>query len=160
MSALDTLSRVVVFRVDDGLFGIDVAHVERVVRHTTPRHVPRLPAWIAGVIELDERLVPVVDVRDRLSPLVASPGLLTRLLLLSLDTEWCALMVDQVLDVRVYSSTELVSPPPMVRDRAGGLVVGALKRGADTILCIDPRVLFSSDERLVIGDLAGQAAHG
>ncbi len=158
MSALDAMSRVVVFRVERALYGIDVQMVERVVRHTTPRHVPRLPAWIQGVTDFDGRLVPVIDVRDRLATTPQPTGILTRMLLLSLDGEWCGLVVDQVLDVRVYSTGEVVAPPTLVRHLGGGLVTGALTRGDETILLVDPRQLFGAEERTLLATVG--APHG
>lgn len=160
MSALESLSRAVVFRVGETLLAVDVQGVERVLRHTTPRPVPRMPDWVAGVIDLGERLVPVLDVRRRLSPAPSAIGLHTRILLLDLEGAWCGLVVDQVLDVRAYQPSEVVAPPPLVQSLAGGLVTGALRRGDQTLLCIDPRAVLAPAEHEVLRDVVGEVVGG
>ncbi|MCC6319238.1 MAG: purine-binding chemotaxis protein CheW [Gemmatimonadaceae bacterium] len=149
MSTFDQ-ARAVTFRIGADLFAVDVQGVERVVRYVTPRPVPRLPDWIEGIVELDGRVIPVVDIRRRLGAEVTDAGAQTRLLLLALDGDWCAMVVDQVLDVRPYAAGELAPPPGLVRGLAGSLVLGTLRRGSALVLLLDAAHLFSASERLAL----------
>ena len=107
MSSDASSSRVVIFRIGADLYGVDVQGVERVARYQTPRVLPRLPEWIEGVIELEGRLIPVVDLRRRLTATTMDVGAQTRLLIVTMEHDWCAMIVDQVLDVRVYTLSGL-----------------------------------------------------
>lgn len=149
MTATLTGSRVVMFRVGRDLFATDVLAVERVTRYQVPRQVPNLPSWIEGIVELDGRVVPVVDLRRRLGVPALEGGMnpAARLLLLSVEDQWCALVVDQVLDVRAHAAEDVAPPPPLVRDNAGALVLGTLRRGDDLALLLDVIQLFSPNER-------------
>ncbi|MGQ0647099.1 MAG: chemotaxis protein CheW [Gemmatimonadaceae bacterium] len=156
MSDFDAMSRAVTFRAGGELYAVDVQNVERVVRYVVPRPVPRLPEWIEGIVELEGRVVPVVDLRRRLGAQAAATGALTRMLLLSVGADWCGMIVDQVLDVRAFSSTDLAPPPPLVRGLAGELVRGTLRRGEALVLLLDAAQLFTVAERLAL-DTSGVA---
>jgi purine-binding chemotaxis protein CheW len=147
MSSDASSSRVVIFRIGADLYAVDVQGVERVARYQTPRVLPRLPAWIEGVIELEGRLIPVVDLRRRLTATAMDVGAQTRLLIITMEHDWCAMIVDQVLDVRAYTSEELAPPPALVRSLDGALVRGTLRRGDALVLVLDTARIFSADEQ-------------
>ena len=56
-------TQIVVFKLADDLFAADVYSVERVLRHVTPTAIPNVPPWIVGVIDYQQRVVPVIDLR-------------------------------------------------------------------------------------------------
>jgi purine-binding chemotaxis protein CheW len=143
-------SRAVTFRTGRDLYAVDVQSVERVVRYVPPRAVPRLPAWIEGIVEIDGRVIPVVDLRRRLGIDATPAGPQTRMLLLVVEEQWCGVIVDQVLDVRRYAPSDLSEPPPLVRGLAGEFVRGTLRSGDTLVLLLDTAHLFSAGERLAL----------
>ena len=58
-------SKLVTFRLADDLFAADIFAVERVLRYQAPRSLPDMPPWIEGVIEYQQRVIPVVNLRRR-----------------------------------------------------------------------------------------------
>lgn len=150
----EAAARAVTFRIGVELYAVDVQCVERVVRYIPPRAVPRLPAWIEGIVDVDGRVIPVVDMRRRLGAAVVGADVQTRLLLLTVNGDWCGMVVDQVLDVRPYAPAELAPPPALVRGLAGELILGTLRRGDALVLLLDAPQLFTAAERLTL-DAAG-----
>jgi purine-binding chemotaxis protein CheW len=140
-------ARLVTFRVSGDLYAVDVTCVERVVRYTPARAVPQLPSWIDGVVEYDGRIVPVVDLRRRLSTTSEPVGTRTRMLLLHVEGDLCASVVDQVLDVRAYDEASLAPAPALVRGRAGEFVRGVVSREGALVLVLDLAGLLTAEER-------------
>lgn len=157
----DTLTRAVTFRIGRDLYAVEVRAVERVVRYATPRRVPRLPEWVEGIVDVDGRVVPVVDLRRRLGVEAAVPNAQTRLLLVSFEDEWCAVVVDEVLDVRPLEAADVASPPALVSALGGALVRGTVRRGDQLVLVLEVQALFSAAERSALGPLRslGEVAH-
>jgi purine-binding chemotaxis protein CheW len=56
----------VVFRLDAGQYALPLEHVVEVLRMVAIRPVPEGPAWLAGVINLRGRVLPIMDLRTRL----------------------------------------------------------------------------------------------
>jgi purine-binding chemotaxis protein CheW len=142
--------RLVTFRLGDDLFAAPIEAVERVLRYQLPRTVPNLPPWIGGVIEYGERIVPVIDLRRRFElPPMAMTGSM-RLLVLNTDGEWCAVLVDAVLDVRTVHAAELVPPPPLFRGLSAEYLRGVIRRDDRLVIVLDSERLLTASERLVL----------
>ncbi len=154
----DALEKMVVFRVGDDLFAAGVQSVERVLRHQPARPVPDVPAWIDGVIEYRQRVVPVINLRRRFELPQAEARAETRMLIMHAGAEWIAVTVDSVLEVTTAS--ELTPPPPFFRGLAGEYMRGLVKRGDDLVIVLDVDRLLTSTERLQIGAATGNAAAG
>jgi purine-binding chemotaxis protein CheW len=150
MTAGTTTVRLVTFRLGSDLFAAPIEAVERVLRYQAPRTVPNLPAWIGGVIEYGNRIVPVIDLRRRFELPSAPITPQMRLLVLSAAGEWAAVLVDAVMDVRTIQAAELVEPPPLFRGLAAEYLRGVIKRDDQLVIVLDTDRLLTSSERLVL----------
>ena len=88
----------VVFRLGTQQFALGISQVERILRYEAPAAVPGAPDFLEGVIPYAGGVVPVVDLRKRLN-LDGSLREETRLVVVQLDDQDVAIVVDQVLEV-------------------------------------------------------------
>ncbi|MFN8572853.1 MAG: chemotaxis protein CheW [Gemmatimonadaceae bacterium] len=152
MSGHAELPRIVTFRVGRDLFAAPLERVERVLRYETPRRVPGTPDWVEGVIDYAGRAVPLVDLRRRFGVDQTSAAAQSRVLVLSAGTEWMAVVVDAVLDVRPLADGALEEPPTFFRGGAADAMRGMTRRGDDLVVVIDVDRLFAPAHR-------GEAVH-
>ena len=154
--------KIVVFRLAEDHFAADVRAVERVLKYEPPRAVPNLPAWITGVVDYQQRVVPVVDLRRRFELPVAETSEQARTLVLDSDGEWIGVVVDAVVEVAAIVGSELEPPPKYFRGLAGEYLRGLVRRGERLVIVLDPARLLSATERIVLERAAGAgsgAAH-
>ncbi|MGQ0766257.1 MAG: chemotaxis protein CheW [Gemmatimonadota bacterium] len=142
-----TSLRLVTFRVGRDLYAVDVACVQRVLRYVVPRQVPRLPPWLEGLTEFDGEVVPVADLRERLGASALDLTPRARLLVVSVDGSSCAVVVDQVLDVRPCTEDDIEPAPRMVRGLSGEFVKGVITRDGELVLIVDLAGLLSAAEK-------------
>lgn len=159
MSTTATALRLVTFRLGDDLFAAPIEAVERVLRYQIPRAVPNLPAWIGGVIEYSNRIVPVIDLRKRFELPAAPHSPLMRLLVLNAGGEWAAVLVDAVLDVRTVQAADLVPPPPLFRGLAAEYLRGVMRRDDQLVIVLDSDRLLTASERLVLAGAGDDVEH-
>ncbi len=152
MTAATTSVRLVTFRLGGDLFAAPIEAVERVLRYQAPRAVPNLPAWIGGVIEYGNRIVPVIDLRRRFEMQSAPITPQMRLLVLSAAGEWAAVLVDAVIDVRTIQAADVVAPPPLFRGLTAEYLRGVIKRDDQLVIVLDTDRLLTSSERLVLAN--------
>ncbi|MGH2386884.1 MAG: chemotaxis protein CheW, partial [Chloroflexota bacterium] len=57
--------QVVVFRLADGSYAVDIATVREIIRPQLITVVPLAPPFVVGVINLRGSIVPVLDLRRR-----------------------------------------------------------------------------------------------
>lgn len=139
--------RLVTFRVGSDLYAVDVTSVQRVLRYSQPRQVPRLPVWLEGLTESGGEIVPVADLRERLgaSSLDITPR--ARLLVVSVGDSSCAVVVDQVIDVRPCDEEDIEPAPRMIRGLSGEFVRGVITRQGELVLIVDLAGLLSAAEK-------------
>lgn len=139
--------QVVIFTVDEQRFAFEISQVERIMRYVVPTPLPKAAAFLEGVVPYGEDLMPVVDLRKRLS-VAPEIGEESRLIVIRLDEHPVAVLVDRVLDVHRVDVASISAPPKMVRGLAAQYIAGMLTHGNDTVVMLNAGKLFNSRERL------------
>lgn len=144
--------QVVTFRVGRQEFALDILQVERILRYTEPSPLPRAPAFLEGVMPYGEGAVPVLDLRKRFE-LDASLREETRLMVLELESQRVAVVVDEVREVMRVDTTTITAPGPVVSGLAAAYISGIITRPGRTIIILNARKLLSATERLELDRL-------
>jgi purine-binding chemotaxis protein CheW len=151
MNAADDV-QIVVFKVGRQEFGFDILQVERILRYTPPSPLPKAPLFLEGVMPYGGTAVPVIDLRKRFE-LDAPIREETRLMVLELETQRVAVLVDEVREVLRIDSTAIAAPGPVVSGLAAVYIAGIIARPGRTIIILNARKLLSSTERLALSEL-------
>lgn len=141
--------QVVAFRVGPQEFALDILQVERILRYQRPAPLPKAPAFLEGVVRYEGTAVPVMDLRKRLE-LPDPQREETRLMVLALEDQRIAVVVDEVREVMRVDSTTITPPPPVVRGLAAPYIAGIIARGDRTIVLLHALKLLTSTERLAL----------
>lgn len=149
MTAVEKI-QIVTFRLGDDLFAADIYSVERVLRYQEPTPIPNVPAWIEGVIEYQQRVVPVINLRKRFDLAATTVSNETRILVFVSHDEWIAAIVDAVLEVTSLEVSRISPPPTYFRGLAGEYLRGIVRRNERLVLFLDVARLLSTTERLTL----------
>ena len=144
--------QVVTFRVGRQEFAFDILQVERILRYAPPSPLPKAPQFLEGVMPYGETAVPVIDLRKRFE-LDAPIREETRVMVLELENQRVAVLVDEVREVLRVDSTTIASPGPVVSGLAAVYIAGIISRPERTIILLNARKLLSSSERLALSEL-------
>jgi purine-binding chemotaxis protein CheW len=87
--------------------------------------VPRAPAFVEGVVRLRGEVVPVVDVRKRLSVAPAAAAGRVRFVVVNVAGRRVALVVDEVCEVIRIRRDEIRAAPVLGDERAPRFFLGA-----------------------------------
>jgi purine-binding chemotaxis protein CheW len=148
--------QVVAFRVGPQEFALDILQVERILRYERPSPLPKAPAFLEGVVRYEGGAVPVVDLRKRLE-LPDPQREETRIMVLALEEQRIAIVVDEVREVMRVDSTTITPPPPVVRGLAAPYIAGIIARGDRTIVLLHALKLLTSTERLALAQAGAPA---
>ena len=144
--------QVVTFRVGRQEFAFDILQVERILRYSPPSPLPKAPEFLEGVMSYGETAVPVIDLRKRFE-LDAPIREETRVMVLELEKQRVAVLVDEVREVLRVDSTAIAAPGPVVSGLAAVYIAGIISRPERTIILLNARKLLSSSERLALSEL-------
>jgi purine-binding chemotaxis protein CheW len=144
--------QVVTFRVGPQEFAFDILQVERILRYTPPSPLPKASNFLEGVMPYGDGAVPVLDLRKRFE-LDASIRDETRMMVLELETQRVAVLVDEVREVMRVDTTTITAPGPVVRGLAAAYISGIITRPGRTVIILNARKLLSATERLELDTL-------
>jgi purine-binding chemotaxis protein CheW len=142
--------KLVTFALGTDLFAAEVFAVERALRHVQPNSVPDLPEWIAGVIEYEGSVIPVVDMRRRMGLTAGDVTPETRLLVFVTQGGRIAAIVDAVQEVATIPKTAITPPPAMFRGLAAEFVRGIAKVRDQLVVILDVDRVLTSGDRIAL----------
>jgi purine-binding chemotaxis protein CheW len=136
-TASSTSSQFSTFFVADLFFGVDVLHVQEVLRsqHMTP--VPRAPGVIEGLINLRGQIVTAIDMRRRLLLPENSDGLASMNMVVRTADGAVSLLVDEIGDVVDMDVSTYERPPDNLAPAARELIRGVYKLKDRLLLVLD-----------------------
>ncbi len=129
--------QMVVFKVGQGEFAVDILTTKEVVpmREITP--VPETPEYVEGVMNLRGNLVPVLDLRKRMRS--SDRGMYgdARIIVANCDGKLVGLIVDGTSDVVRVDENQIEAPPDIVSEIGAQYVEGVINLGHRFVTLID-----------------------
>lgn len=126
--------KVIVFRLKDEEYGVEVNQVKSIEKLEHITRVPRTPKFVKGVINLRGVVTPIIDLRNRFELEESVHSESTRIIIVAVGELEVGLIVDAANDV-IDIPTDAIEPPPEV---VGG-VEAAYLRG---VAKLDNRLLI------------------
>lgn len=152
--------QLVVFRVGEDRYAVDVFGVERVLPYTRPRAIPNVPAWLDGVVDFGGQVVPVVDLRTRFDLPALTHREHARIIVFTGPRGRIAAAVDAVDEVTTVPANALEEPPPIFRGLAREYVRALLRRHEVVTVVLDAEQLLNSRERIVLDRALAETPNG
>lgn len=128
----------IVIRLGAENFGIDIMHVDNIVRMQRVTRVPKVPAYIRGVINLRGEVIPVISLRVKfgLEPDVEQKS--TRIIILKTEQDGnVGVMVDEVKEVVTLGESQVDKVAPDARESKIGHVIGVGKYQNELVSILD-----------------------
>ena len=125
------------FRLDGDLYGIEVEHVQEVLRSQSITRVPLAPPAVAGLINLRGQVVTAIELRERLGRPARPEGEEAVVIVVRLHGEAVSLLVDSIADVVDVDLRDFEAPPDTLDGAARDLIRGAYKLSGQLLLALD-----------------------
>jgi len=132
----------VTFRVGNATYAVPAAQVLHLESYDTATHVPGAPAYVAGLVQVRGRLVPVVDLRVRFGLPAIEHSLDRRVVVVQNGTRVAGLLVDSAREVVQIDEAAYQKPPDIIEEQASGFVNGVATAAKRLFLLVDvPRII-------------------
>lgn len=135
----------VVFRIAQVWFALPARDVLQMESFTGATPVPGAPPYVAGIIQLRGRVVPVVDLRARFGMPAVAPEADARVVVGEHEGRAVALLADAAREVVRIGGGQVEPPPPILATGAGGFVKGVAHVGERTLLVLDFEKVIGED---------------
>lgn len=132
----------VTFRVGNAEYALDASDVLHLESFTEATHVPGAPSFVAGLVQVRGKLVPVVDLRKRFGLEPAARTLDSRVIVVKIGTRTAGLLVDSAREVVRLDESTFEPPPELIDEQASGFVKALATQAQRLLLVVDvPRLI-------------------
>ncbi len=132
---VEELLQLVSFKIGNEEFGVDILKVQEINRMLEVTRVPNAPPYVEGVINLRGKVIPVVDLRQRLGMEPKARDKNTRIIVMELGGNVVGFVVDAVSEVlRIPKS--VTEPPPSLGATATADYITAVGKLEDRLLTL------------------------
>jgi len=147
--AAEADQRFIVFTLGDDVFGLPIGSVDEIVQlPETVSRVPNAPEFVAGVINVRGKAVPVIDQRLRFEAGQSATAKRPRVIVVTIGPLQAGFIVDSVSEILSIPASAIAPAPQLPGD--GGQVfdrVAARGEAGAMILLVNPRELLDKAER-------------
>ena len=101
------------FRVASEEYAISIMDIKEIIKPREVTEVPRMPAFVRGILSLRGNIIPIFDMRVRLGLSAAAAAERGRVVVVKRQGGFCGVLVDEVVQV-VRIAQSGIEPPPVV----------------------------------------------
>lgn len=141
-------NQLVTFTLSDRRYGLPLSAVERIVRVVDVTSLPKAPDIVLGVVNLQGRVMPVINVRRRFHLPEREIALTDQMVIAHAARRSVALVVDSVTGVLDYSEQGAVAAQEVLPELQ--YVEGVVKLDDGLILIHDLDTFLSLEEEAVL----------
>jgi purine-binding chemotaxis protein CheW len=127
----------VVFKVGSAEYVLPAADVLQMESFSGATPIPGAKQYVAGIVQIRGRVVPVIDTRLRFGLPPADRTLDSRVVVSQLGDRTVGLVVDSAREVLKLEMDQLRPPPSMVAEQANGFVKAVAQIGPRLVMLID-----------------------
>lgn len=150
---MSELLQLVSFKVGREEFGVDILKVQEINRMMKITKVPNAPDFVEGVVNLRGRIIPVIDLRKRLSIEDKSHDSKTRIIVVDIIGNIIGFIVDEVNEVLRISKDIIENPPELVSQADSDFITSVAKLEDRIIILLDLDNLLKKDEKEVLEEI-------
>jgi len=128
----------VIFRLGAEEYGIGIVRVSGIIRYETATPVPKAPDSVLGVINLRGRVIPIVDLCERLGRGRLVPSAHSRIIVVDAEAGSVGLAVDEASEV-VAIPVDSIGPAPdaAVSSQSAEMIEGVADRAGRLVILLD-----------------------
>lgn len=136
----------IVISIGDEQFGIDIRHIDNIVRMQNITRVPKVPAYLKGVINLRGEIIPVMSLRVKMDLPADEVTKQTRIIILKMEQhEAIGVIVDSVKEVVTLEESQ-VEKVSYDKDDKVPFVSAVGKLGEELISLLDIGMIVAEKE--------------
>ncbi len=133
----DQIQQYMTIRLASRRYGVPLNQVAEISPNRELRKLPHMPAAVEGLLDLRGRVIPVMNLRDKLGLPPAEPASMANILILSLASGLLGLMVDRVESVISGNPEEHTEASAILAGRHGLWVTGFLLRDEEVTVLLN-----------------------
>ena len=135
----------IVFSVDNVEYVLPASEVLHMESFTGATRVPGTLPYVAGLVQVRGRVLPVIDLRLRFGLPSREATLDSRILIVQQGTRVVGLLVDSAREILPIDESALRSPPELIGEQAAGFVTQVAEVGERFVMRVDTKQIIGEE---------------
>ncbi|MDX1701649.1 MAG: chemotaxis protein CheW [Melioribacteraceae bacterium] len=140
------LIQLVTFCLGEEEFGFDIFKVKEINKMMELASVPNSPSFVEGVANLRGRIIPVLDLRNKLGMKKKNYDDDTRIIVIEIHTQTVGFIVDRVNEVLRISQNITEPPPEIVTSIESEFITAIAKLENRLLILLDLEKVLTKEE--------------
>ncbi|HRP01425.1 MAG TPA: chemotaxis protein CheW [Candidatus Kapabacteria bacterium] len=145
--------QLVSFHIGEEEFGVDILMVKEINRMSLITKVPNAPTFVEGIINLRGKVIPIIDLREKLGLMKKEFDNHTRIIIVEIETNTIGFIVDKVNEVLRINKSVTEEPPRMVAGIESRYITSIGKLDDRMLILLDLAKILVTNEMDAIDDL-------
>lgn len=146
-------NKVVVFKLENEEFAVDIMQIGRILNYTRSSIVPHVPSYVEGVINYEDKIIPVINLKKRLGLEDNGTTDDAKIIVTKINENTIGLSVDYVEQVLSINEEYIETPPDLIKRNDNNYVQGIAKMDERIIIILNLDKLFTSEEIIELKSL-------
>ena len=147
--------QLVIFELASESYGIEIAHVESIIKIQEITRVPKCPDFVEGITNLRGTVLPVIDLAKRFGIPEQKRNNDTRIIVVSLDSMKVGMIVTAVSEVLTIDDSVIDPAPAIVTTINSSFISGIARIEKRLIIMLNLDQILSKEEIAQTAKLAG-----
>jgi purine-binding chemotaxis protein CheW len=156
-STKELAGKYLLFKVGDEEYGLQILKVQEIIRMQKVTTVPKTPEFVRGIINLRERVIPIIELRLKFGMEAIEDTDKTCIVVVQVKTGDTAvvmgIIIDDVREVRDILKEEIDKPPSFGTADSAEFIMGIGKLNNRVIMLLDSDMVLSQDEVINISTI-------
>jgi purine-binding chemotaxis protein CheW len=139
-------TQMVVFKLSNEDFAVEVSSVEAIIKLQAITKVPHAQPHVVGVTNLRGNIVPVIDLKKRLSLPATDNSIDTRIIVALLQESKVGMVVDAVSQVIEIDDAQIEDTPQLSTNVDSSFIRGIVKIENLLVIMLDLAKIFSDEK--------------
>ena len=146
-NAADQWEQLVVFRLANEIYGVEISAVNTIIRMQEITEIPQSPSFVEGVINLRGSIIPVIDLRKRFGLPLGEATKASRIIVVESDGQMIGMVVDAVAETLRLSTADIEPPSPVISSIDAEYLRAVGKQENRLVILLDLEKVLTSKER-------------
>lgn len=146
------VKQIVVFKLLDQEYSIDIMRVLEIVNYEPVRKVPEVPSYVEGIINLRGTIYPILNLRERLHLPQHEALHETKIILMNMEETKVGFMVDSVCEILTLDEEQIEMTPKILEKYESKYIKGVIKKDERIIVIFDiDALILEGEEKMLTG---------
>ena len=157
--------QVVVSHLADEEYGLPIKHIQEIIRLPEITHMPGLPGFVEGIINLRGKIIPIIDLRKKFVLPLKPKNDKNRIIIVEImsvegthEKQNIGLVVDGVTEVIRLSKDQIDEIPPSIAQINAAFLSGVGKLEKRIIILLDINSVINEIEKSLLKDMETKPA--